>query len=248
MSQLKLGIQLYTVREVLKTDYKGTIKALADIGFKGLEGGSHFGGMEPEEALEFFNSLGMKVCGFHMPLDELMNPESKHYKVASLMGTPCVTISLCGEVEKDWLGTIEKVAKAGQVSASKGFIFTYHNHADEFKKIDGEYALDLLYRKTDPKEVQAELDTYWIKKGGEDPVAYIKKYAGRLPQLHLKDMDPEDQSFTELGAGLMDMPAIFEAAKEAGTEWIIYEQDTCKGNPIDSCKISYDAIKNYFQG
>ena len=109
--------------------------------------------------------------------------------------------------------------------------------------IEGQYALDMLYAATDPKTVKAELDTYWIKKGGADPAPYIRKHKGRVRQIHLKDMDPTDGSFTEVGAGLIDLPAVFQAAQEAGAQWMIYEQDRCKRPPLESAKITIENLR-----
>lgn len=89
-----------------------------------------------------------------------------------------------------------------------------------------------------------ELDTYWVKHGGEEPVDYIRKYKGRVPLLHLKDMaDDADRSFAEIGEGILDIPAICAAAEDAGTQWLIVEQDVCKKSPIESVKLSLENLK-----
>jgi len=126
---------------------------------------------------------------------------------------------------------------------AQGFTFTYHNHAQELALIDGEHALDLLYAATDPALVQAELDTFWIAKGGAEVVPYIRKHAGRAPEIHAKDMDAETGSFTEVGNGVLDWPAIFAAAREGGAEWVIVEQDACPGNSLDSARMSIENLK-----
>jgi sugar phosphate isomerase/epimerase len=83
------------------------------------------------------------------------------------------------------------------------------------------------------------LDTYWVKHGGEDPVAYIKKLSGRCPILHLKDMaDDAERSFAEVGEGILDFPAIFAAGEKAGAVWAMVEQDICPGDPLDSIRTS----------
>jgi len=243
MKRIPLAIQLYTVREDLKQDFKGVLKALADLGYQGVEFAGNYGGMKADELGAFLKSLGLACCGIHAPLAQVLDPDSETYAYAKGLRSPFVTTSLAGEVAKDWLGTIPKVQKAGETARAAGVTFTYHNHAQEFQKIEGKYALDLLFEKTTPDAVKAQLDTYWIKKGGADPVPYIRKYAGRVPQVHLKDMDPSDQSFTEVGAGLMDLPAIFAAAADAGARWIIYEQDTCKRPRLESARISIENLR-----
>ena len=89
----------------------------------------------------------------------------------------------------------------------------------------------------------AELDTCWILKGGEDPVAYISKYAGQTPQLHLKDMDPSDQSVAEVGRGCLDVKEVYAAARQADVEWMIVEQDICKQGPLNAAKINIENLK-----
>jgi sugar phosphate isomerase/epimerase len=243
MAKISIGVQVYTVRDDCKMDFKGTLSALAKMGYQGVELGGDYGGMMPEELAAFLKELRIVCCGIHMPLEHLLGATSESYQYAKVVRSPFVSTSCADEVAKDWPDTIEKLCEAGRVAQSLGLTFTYHNHSQEFRKIGGQYALDLLYQAADPATVQAELDTYWVKKGGEDPAAYIRKYAGRTPQIHLKDMDPGDGSFTEVGYGLMDLPAIFAAAEKGGVRWIIYEQDTCKRPPLESARITIENLR-----
>jgi len=243
MKKFPLGIQLYNVRDDCKKDFKATVSALAKIGYQGVEFAGIYGGMSPEELAAFLKELRIVCCGLHVPFEHLLDPKSDSYRYAKAVQGPFITTSCAGEVAKDWQGTIAKLREAGRVARSAGLTFTYHNHAQEFQKINGKYALDLLYEAAEPLTVQAELDTYWIRKGGEDPAAYILKYSGRAPQIHLKDMDAADGSFTEVGAGLMDLPAIYAAAEKAGSRWIIYEQDRCKRPPLESAKLTMDNLR-----
>jgi sugar phosphate isomerase/epimerase len=113
-------------------------------------------------------------------------------------------------------------------------------------EVDGEYGLDILYANSDPRWVQAELDTYWIQHGGENPTAYIKKYEGRAPLIHIKDMaNDAGRSFAEVGAGILDWPSIFHAAEAGGAVAYIVEQDTCPGDPLDSIRISIENLKQW---
>jgi sugar phosphate isomerase/epimerase len=241
--KLPIGIQLYTVRDLLDKDFTGTLKALADIGYQGVEFAWKYGGMSPEKLADFLKRLGLRCCGLHTNLDDIRNPQSDSYQYAKALGSPYLTTSRASDVAKDWNATIRDVAAAAAVASREGYVFTYHNHAHEFAKVDGAYALDLLYERTNPAHVKAELDTYWIRKGGEDPAAYIRKYAGRVPQVHLKDMDSTDEAFAEIGEGCLDMKDILAATGEAGSEWLIVEQDACKRPPLESAKISIENLK-----
>ncbi len=238
---MKLGIQLYTVRDDCKRDFTGTLKELAGMGYSGVEFAGFYGNMEPKELRSFLDGISLVAAGQHVSLDAIRDSDSAVYRYADVLECPYVTTSLCGEVAKDWKGVIPKCVEAASVAAGKGCIFTYHNHAQEFTRFDGMTAQDMLFNAPGEYQPQFELDTYWIRKGGEDPVDYICRYCGRVPQVHLKDMDKTDGSFTEVGQGLMDLPAIYKAAGESGAEWIIVEQDVCKRPPLESARISCKA-------
>ena len=243
MKDFKLGIQLYTVREPLKDDFKGVLRELAKMGYQGMEFAGQYGDMEPAELAAFLKEIGVSACGMHVGLDSILNSGDRCYQYAKAIGCKHLITSLCGNFIKDFDLLVGKCNEAGRVAGANGMVFTYHNHAQEFETIDGKIALDLFYARTSPELVKAELDTYWIKKGGEDPVSYIRKYAGRAPQIHLKDMDPADGSFTEVGCGLMDLPAIFAASRAGGARWFIVEQDTCKRPPLESAAISIGNLR-----
>lgn len=243
MQDLKLGIQLYTVRDAIGEDFKGTLTELSKMGYQGVEFAGNFGGMSSSELSEFFKTLGMEACGCHSNMDNLSNAESDIYRYAEALNIPFLSTSLLGEVEDNWKETVKQVYTLGEFINSKGMTFTYHNHAEEFQMIEGQYALDYLYENTNPDYVKAELDTYWIKKGGPDPAEYIAKYADRTPQIHLKDMCRDTGTFIELGAGIIDFEAIFKIARSGVTEWMIYEQDSCEGPAIQSAEKSIAYLK-----
>lgn len=238
---IPVGIQLYTVRDACKDDFKGTLKALAEMGYQGVEFAWAYGGLAPHDLARYLHSLGLHAAGFHTSLEEILNPRSETYAYARALNGAFLTTSLCGEVAKNWPATVDRMAQAAEVAFSQGCVFTYHNHAQEMALLNGVIAEDMILRRH--SLVQFELDTYWIRKGGQDPVTTIRRYAGRAPQIHLKDMDPGDQSFTEVGRGNMDLPGILTAAEEGGARWIIVEQDTCKRPPLDSAKISIESLK-----
>jgi sugar phosphate isomerase/epimerase len=143
----------------------------------------------------------------------------------------------------------------------------YHNHDFEFLKIDGKYALDILYDTVPADLLQTELDTCWVRVGGEDPSAYIRKYTGRAPVVHLKDYfgeksenmyaligiesdeaaKPSKFEFRPVGSGVQDFPSILAASKDAGAEWVVVEQDNPSMGltPMESIKASIDYLKSF---
>lgn len=242
MADFKIGIQLYTVRDALKSDFKGTLKKLSEIGYDGVEFAWNYGGMSPRELADFLHSVKLQAAGLHTSIDDILNPKCDSYAYARAINTSFVTTSLCGEVSKDWKATTDKIVQGASVAYSQGFTFTYHNHAQEITPENGVSAQDKLLSRI--SLLQFELDTYWIKKGGQEPVPYINKFAGRVPQLHMKDMDKTDGSFAEVGQGCLDVKAIVSTALESGARWIIVEQDTCKRPALESAKMSFDKLKS----
>ena len=244
MTDMLLGIQLYTVRDDCDRDFRGTVRALAEMGYAGVEFAWKFGGMSPEQLARFIADLGLQPAGFHASIEEILDPESEMYDYLAALDCPYVTTSMAPRVRSGWEAAIEQIAQAAAVARGKGRIFTYHHHSEEFSRIEGECALDMLLRLTAPDLVRCELDTFWIRKGGEDPVDYIRKYAGRVPQIHLKDMHYATADFTEVGSGGMDLPAIFQAAADAGAQWMLVEQDICPGPALTSARTSIENLKH----
>lgn len=234
MKELKTGIQLYTLREALKQDFKGVIRELAKLKCDGVEFACQYGDMEPQELAEFMNSTGVTACGMVSGADALINPDDPAYDYARALKVENINCSYFCDFAAEWQPLAAKLELAGQVATEAGFRFSYHNHHAEFAKSSGECALDLIYANTNPEFVQAELDVYWVAYGGEDPVSYIKKYNDRIHVLHFKDMDKNDRSWTELGKGSIDLAACVYEARHSSCRWIVYEQDACKQDPMQS--------------
>ena len=249
MAKPVLGLQLYTVRDALKADHVGTLTQVKQIGYDAVEvaGGMPGGPVEFRKLLE---GLGLRVAGVHVGFGQLQANPTECTDLARAIGTLEVVCSSIPrertETLEDWLAGAEVLEKAGEACRADGVRLSYHNHSFEFLKFDDRYALDLLYEHTSPENLCAELDTYWIKHGGEDPVAYLRRYAGRCPILHLKDMaDDQERSFTEIGRGILDWQAIHRAALDAGVEWYCVEQDVCRGDPLESARISAQFIREH---
>lgn len=162
----------------------------------------------------------------------------------------------------------ENVKKFGELANKYGMKLCYHNHDFEFEKVDGEYKLDLLYKAISPELLSTQLDTCWVNVGGENPADYIRKYAGRLKIVHLKDfagtkggnmyalIGNEDKKETAadsfeyrpLGSGLQNFPEILDAAKKSGAEWVVIEQDepSMGKTRMECAEISIKYLKSIF--
>ena len=160
---------------------------------------------------------------------------------------------------------IKNIEMLGEVAKKLGIQLLYHNHDFEFARIGGKYALDMIYDEISADKLQTELDTCWVNVGGEVPADYLRKYSGRSPVLHLKDFvgeksenmyeligidskapaRPAGFELRPLGKGVQDFPAIVAAAKEAGTKWLVVEQDnpSLDMTPLQSIKVAIDYLK-----
>jgi len=247
MAQIPIALQLYTLRNETARDFVGTLREVAKIGYAGVEFAGT-GGLRPAELKSLLTDLNLRVAGNHTGLDALEGNLNAALDDTQAIGCEFVVCPYLPEERRQnadgYRALAEVLNRAGAACKRRGLQLCYHNHAFEFQRFDGQYALDILYSATDPDLVKGELDTYWIQLGGVDPAGYIRQYAGRCPLIHLKDMAADAQrSFAEVGAGTMDWPAIFAAAEEGGARWYIVEQDTCPGPPLQSVTTSLQNLR-----
>jgi len=242
MLQISLALQLYTVRDHLAKDYVRTLRKVKEIGYDFVElaGAPPF---ETPQTKAHLEDIGLSPAGIHIGLNELesrLDHWIEYCKTLGMENLVCPYLPADRrETREDWLAVAGLLDEMGARCRDQGIRLSYHNHSFEFVKFDGQYALDMLLQTASAENVCAEIDTYWIQHGGADPVDYVRKYAGRIPILHIKDMaDDEKRSFAEIGNGILDWPAIHQAALEAGVQYYAVEQDVCPGDSLDSARMS----------
>jgi sugar phosphate isomerase/epimerase len=185
----------------------------------------------------------MTVSGMHVPLDRMSKDLDQALDEAQLYNT---TNIICPWLPPDlrnaegYARTAQMLNEHGQRCHNRGMVLSYHNHSFEFEKFGQTKGMDILFNNTDPFLVRAELDVYWLKHGGEDPVAFINRMGDRVQLLHLKDMAPgPDRRFAEVGSGILDFKSILAAANKVGVQWGAVEQDDCYGqSTLDAVKTS----------
>lgn len=280
---LKVGIQLYSVRDLMTQDPIGTIGKVAEAGYKYLEAANHRAmdddgvgfGVGPEELNEIMEKSGSKVISAHIfPFNEENYKRVIEYN--QKIGNRTVVYPM--EVFENYDDTMRKIEvyeKMGKMAAEEGMQFLYHNHYQELQEFNGERVLDMIVKNTDPSHVNLELDTFWVMRGGVDPVELMKFYGTRVKMLHQKDFAKDTKTpvnmfdvvgkdtyitrevfnrykcnddFVEIGYGLMDIQKIIDTALEIGSiEYIVLEQDATKLNQLDSIKRSMEGFHK-FQG
>jgi sugar phosphate isomerase/epimerase len=246
---LPINLQLYTLRDDLGNDFAGTIQKVKEIGYSGVEIAG-YGKHTAAEVKQILDDAGLKTVGGHVGYDQVTGNPDGVIAEFSAFGASYVIVPWIGEQYRktldDYKRLGETLAEAGAAYKKAGITLCYHNHAFEFEKMDGQYGFDALFSAADPELLQVEMDTFWVKKGGEDIPTYLTKYAGRVPLVHLKDMS-EDGDFRPVGEGNIDYPALFAAADAAGTKHYIVEQDQCStATPLESVRISFENLKNKY--
>ncbi len=241
---IPISVQLYTLREETEKDFLGTLEKVAQIGYKGVEFAG-YGDIKSSKMKDKLDKFGLKASGSHVSMDILKNSLEESIEYNLEVGNKYIICPFAkGETRQDYLDLALFLNKTGEKCKKNGIDFGYHNHNHEFNTFDDKYALDIIFENTDSDFVKMELDTYWVQFAGIDPIVYMKKYSGRCPLVHQKDMEKgEGRGFTEVGEGIMDIKGIYNAALEVGAEWFIVEQDKCIRPSLESIKISFENLK-----
>ena len=253
-----IGLQIFSLEKHLQKDFVGTLARVASLGYRQVElydykDGGYFGltAKEVKNLLIRFRlrapSGHYKYGLFEQYQGTVRNGWEKAIEDAKMMGHKYMVIGWLHPTERDRLDKYKKLAEwlnmAGQQCEAAGIQLCYHNHDFEFWELEGEIPYDVLLERTEFSLMKMEMDMYWVTKAGYDPLAYFEKHPGRFPLWHVKDMEkPPETSFTEVGNGRIDFPAIFAQRKLAGMEQFFVEQDKSKGNMFDSIQTSREYL------
>lgn len=243
----KVGVQLYTVRRELETDFEGTLAKVAALGYREVEFAGYYGRTPAQvKAVLARNNLAAPSAHFQSVVSSGGVREA--IEAARAIGHKYLVYAWLPPEERksldDYKRLVERLNRAGEECARAGVQFGYHNHDFEFAPMEGRIPYDLILEGTDARLVKMELDLYWITKGGQSPLAYFRKHPGRFPLVHVKDMDSTPKRyFTEVGRGTIDFEEIFAASKRAGIKHYFVEQDETPASPFDSIKTSIDYLK-----
>ena len=242
MRNIPIAVQLYTLREKMKSDFLGVLDQVAEIGYQGVEFAG-FGGFSADELKKHLDKIGLEVVGSHTGLNLLREDLNNVIEYNKELGNKYIVVPYVDfDTKEDYIDLAKELTEIGAILKENDLQLCYHNHAHELNKYNGKYGLDLLYNNVDSDLLQAEIDTYWVKKAGLDPIDYIDKYSGRIPLLHLKDLEADTGDFAEVGEGIIDIKGLTNQAKAIDTEWLIVEQDQCKKPALESVKISFNNL------
>jgi sugar phosphate isomerase/epimerase len=270
MKTLPVAVQIYSVRDEAAADFRGTMQKLKTMGYDGVELAGLYS-YTREEIKKVLDEVGIPAISAHVPFFEMRADIQKVIETYQYLGCKYIVVPYLMEGERPGDPAYDAVradiARFGDACAAHGLMLLYHNHDFEFKVMpNGNFALDELYSSTTPSQLQAEPDPCWIKVAGQDPAAYVRKYAGRVPVVHLKDYYKEGAGgklydligietqetkaagyfeFRPLGLGLQDIPPILAASVDAGASWVVVEQDETVGRSrLEAVEISRNYLKN----
>ncbi|MBQ8576633.1 MAG: sugar phosphate isomerase/epimerase [Clostridia bacterium] len=270
MKHLPVAVQLYSVRDEMARDVEGTLSAVHDMGYDGVEFAG-LCGLSPKEMKALCEKYSLTPISAHVALDEMLSDPEKVIGDYAEVGVKYIAVPYLQEDRRPgtpgWEKTIADIKLCAKVAKEKGIQMLYHNHDFEFVKINGKYALDILYDEICADLLKTEVDTCWVSVAGEKPADYIRKYTGRSPVVHLKDyvmagkkpdnmyeligIKPEGEAASEeafgfrpVGHGYQDIPAILAASEDAGALWVVVEQDRPGPDktPVESIRASREYL------
>lgn len=242
----KFAAQLFTLRKELKADFPAVLRKLKAMGWNAVQiDGLH--GYSAVDIAAVLEETGLQTAGMHVSLDRMYNRLDEVLEEARLFkAKEMFCNSLPGELQtvEGYRLVKEQLNDVARRAESAGIRVGFHNHDFEFHTmVDGKFALEYLLDPADGNRIYAEIDSYWVKKGGQDPLAFMSKYPNRMPIMHLKDMtNDERQTFAEIGSGSIEFAPLLQWGEANGVEWYAVEQDYCPGDPFDSLQISLNYL------
>jgi sugar phosphate isomerase/epimerase len=259
-SNLKVGLQLYSVRDYIGKDVKGVIAKVAKAGYTEVETYGYdtakrsFWGLSPADFKLLLNDNGLTSSSGHYGMDEFFKSGSQDDLKACIeagvaLGQQTIVVPSTGAQYRKTLDDCNKLAanlnKMGEICKQSGLSAGYHNHDTEFKPVEGIMLEDILLKNTDPSLIGFEMDIYWVVRANQDPIQLIKDHPGRFTMWHIKDMDKVKRGInTEVGSGSIDFKEIFKYQAKSGVKHIFMEQENFSMDPYESITQSASYIKN----
>lgn len=245
---MRIGIQLYAVRNSCGNDLPGTLAALADAGYDGVEFAGHYD-LSAEKLREMLDNVGLQACGDHLHMADLLG-EAFDETVAfqKTLGNPWLVISSIREEEytssaEAWRRCVDIVSDCARKAGAAGMSLALHNHWQEFEPLADSTWFDILFSAAAP-EVGMQLDVGWALRAGQDPAELIRRYPGRARTIHAREYSAADDA-TILGQGEVDWPSVFDACESVGrTEWYIVERQPRPEGEIEAAAKTIQALRD----
>ncbi|MBC7615512.1 MAG: sugar phosphate isomerase/epimerase [Pedobacter sp.] len=257
-----IGLQLYSLRDIIGKDITSIIEKVAAIGYKEVETYGYskkdgFWGLDAKAFASLLKENGLKSPSGHFDMDGFINNKSNgmeelksYIGAANVLGSKYITVPYLGanirKTADDYKKIASKLNKAASLCKSSGLRLAYHNHDFEFTKFGNTTGYEIMLNETDKSLVDFEMDLYWVVRSGVDPLVLFKAHPKRFTMWHIKDMDKKNNAInTEIGQGAVNFKSIFAETKLAGVKHYFVEHEfNYKPNELGSIKTSFDYVKN----
>jgi sugar phosphate isomerase/epimerase len=240
----RIGLQLYTVRDLLAADPPGTLDAVAGLGYVEVETAG-YAGLTPQEFSAALGNAGLAAPAAHVPLADIESAPDRLLEAAGIVGHRYLVVPWLDPARRATTESYVQVADVlngfGEACAAQDVQLAYHNHDFEFEPIGGVVPFDLLLERCDANRVKFEMDLFWAAKAGADAAAYFRAWPGRFPLCHVKDMTAAGE-MVAVGAGEIDFAALFDAGVAGGLEHYFVEHDN-PADPLASVRRSFGAVE-----
>ena len=244
------GLQLYTVRNVFEKDPKGTLKQIAAMGYKEVEGYERapgiFWGMTNNEFKKYMDELGMSFISSHCEIDKGFEKKADE---AAAIGMKYLIYNwpYSQQPMDEYKKKADLFNKCGETCKKAGLRFAYHNYESSFQLVDGIFPHDVLMQETDPALVDHQMDIYWVVSAGQNPETWLKKYPNRFRLCHIKDRvkgTTKREDSCDLGTGSIDFSSILKTARKKGMQYYIVEQEHYPNStPMESAAVDAEYMR-----
>lgn len=249
-----IGLEIYTVRQLYAQNPAETLKQVAAVGYKEVEIAPY---SPPDVMTRDLRAAGLSAPSGYFDVPKNLDPDwKKTLQAAQRYGVRYIVVGDNPKLSADaWRRRADLFNQCGKLAREAGIQFCYHAHYHEFATVDHTCGYDIMLERCDPKYLKMEMDIFWVTYAGKDPLTYWRRYPGRFPLLHIKDLkkgihvNPQESPsgpnpFVPVGQGRIDWRRIFAHVREAGVKHIFVEQDHCDQPPLDAIRISYNYLKN----
>ncbi len=250
-----IGLELYTVRDMFAKHPARTLKEVAAVGYKLVEFSP---GLKPATLNRDLRDAGLTAPSGYFSVPKTTDGWRKSVELAHNYHLRYIVVGDAARLTLDgWKRRAAMFNQWGKIARDAGIQFCYHAHFPEFERVDDTSGYDILLTECDPKLLKMEMDIFWTVYAGKDPLTYWRRYPGRFPLLHIKDMrkgvkinrhefpKPNGPNpFVAVGDGIINWKRIFAHVQEAGAKHIYVEQDRCNRPPLVAIKTSYEYLRH----
>lgn len=252
MDCMNVGLQLYSVRSNMAMDVNRTLRQVARIGYEGVEFAGYYD-FTAQKLKNTLHELNLQTIGSHILFQQLRDHLQEEMTFSKEIGGKYLVCPYLEEQLRTDEASVDETVHwlnlFGERVTENGLTFAYHNHSFEFEQqINGASLYERLINGTEQKHLKLEFDVCWSYYVGADPISYLHKLSGRVPLVHIKDLRVENgvPKTVPLGEGEIDLEKIIYTCEEVGVEWMIVEQDTCEGDPLDAVERSFNWLNGRY--